>query len=50
MTSRHKDSADKFQKLAETWDSIAAELERARVFLATMSAIDSDQAEPPRAA
>jgi hypothetical protein len=50
MTASSSDAADRFQKLAETWDSLAAELDSARIFLDTMSDIGSDQAEPTKAA
>jgi hypothetical protein len=50
MTARTAEAADTFLSLAQNWDSLAAELESARIFLATMTAIDSDQAEPPKAA
>jgi hypothetical protein len=50
LISRSAESADTFLSLAENWESLAAELESARIFLATMTAIDSDQAEPPKAA
>ena len=49
-TARTAESADTFLSLAQDWDSLAAELESARIFLATMTAIDSDQAEPSKAA
>ena len=49
-TARTAESADTFLSLAQDWDSLAAELESARIFLATMTAIDSDQAESPKAA
>ena len=49
-TARSAGAADTFLGLAENWDSLAAELESARIFLATMTAINSDQAEPPKAA
>jgi hypothetical protein len=50
MTARNAEAADKFQKLAETWDSLAAELDAARVFLDAMNDIASDRTGPPRAA
>jgi hypothetical protein len=50
MTARSAEAADTFLGLAENWESLAAELESARIFLDTMTAIDSDQAEPPKAA
>ena len=50
MTARTAEAADTFLSLAQDWDSLAAELESARIFLATMTAINSDQAEPPKAA
>ena len=50
MTTQSAEAADTFLSMAENWDSLAAELESARIFLATMTAIDSDQAEPPKAA
>ena len=50
MTARTAEAADTFLSLAQDWDSLAAELESERIFLATMSAIDSDQAESPKAA
>ena len=50
MTASSADAADKFQKLAETWDLLAAELDSARIFLDTMNDIGSDQAEPTKAA
>ena len=49
-TARTAEAADTFLSLAQNWDSLAAELESARIFLATMTAINSDQAEPPKAA
>ena len=50
MTARTAEAADTFLSLAQNWDSLAAELESAQIFLATMTAIESDQAEPPKAA
>jgi hypothetical protein len=50
ITARNAEAADKFQKLAETWDSLAAELDSARVFLDTMGELGSDQTGPPQAA
>ena len=50
MTARNAEAADKIQKLAETWDSLAAELDSASIFLEVMSDIGSDQIGPPKAA
>lgn len=50
MTARSAEAADTFLSMAENWDALAAELESAQIFLATMTAINSDQSEPPKAA
>jgi hypothetical protein len=50
MTARTKEAADTFLNLAQNWDSLAAELDSARIFLDAMNDINSDQTGPPKAA
>ena len=50
LTARNAEAAENFLLLAETWDSLAGELESNHVFLATMNAIEPDQSETTKAA